>query len=112
VRRNLEIYTRRRPIQKVTAGDTLRIIDEDLFEVVWSRDGWKSTHHTPCRSLGSSGFSADIEIPATATAGELSWTLQWTGKGRWLGYNVQVKIESDSTSPLNQGNQERIEQRS
>jgi glucoamylase len=112
VRRNLEIYTRRRPIQKVTAGDTLRILDEDRFEVVWSRDGWKSTHHTPSRGLGSSGFCADLEIPITAQAGELSWTLQWTEKGRWLGDNVQVKIESDSTSPLNQGNQERIEQRS
>jgi len=112
VRHNLEIYTRRRPIQKVTAGDTLRILDEDPFEVVWSRDGWKSTHHTPSRALGSSGFSADLEIPITAQAGELSWTLQWSGKSRWLGYNVQVKIESDSTSPLNQGNEERIEQRS
>ncbi len=86
LRRKLEIYTRRRPIQKVTAGDTLRILDEDRFEVVWSIDGWKSTHHTPSRGLGSAGFSADIEIPATAHPGELSWTLQWTGEGplAWL----------------------------
>ena len=107
-----EIYTHRRPIQKVTAGDTLRILDPDRFELVWSMDGWKSTRRTPSRDRGSSGFSADVEIPVNAQAGELSWTLQWTEKGRWLGYNVQVKIESDSTSPLNQGNQERIEQRS
>jgi glucoamylase len=96
----------------VTAGDTLRILDPDRFELVWSMDGWKSTRRTPSRDRGSSGFSADVEIPVNAQAGELSWTLQWTEKGRWLGYNVQVKIESDSTSPLNQGNQERIEQRS
>jgi len=95
LRRRLEIYTRRRPIQKVTAGDTLRILDEDRFEVVWTIDGWKSTHHTASRGLGSAGFSADLEIPATAQAGELSWTLQWTEKGRWLGYNVQVKIDSE-----------------
>ncbi len=94
VRNNLEIYSRRRPIQKVTAGGTLRILDEDRFQLVWSIDGWKSTVHTASRELGSAGFSADIEIPASAQAGELSWTLQWTEKGRWLGYNVQVKIDS------------------
>src|SRR5579871_4950519 len=92
-RRDLEIYSFRRPIQKVTAGQTLRILDEDRFELVWSIDGWKSTRHTACRELGSAGFSADMEIPASPQAGELSWTLQWTGKNRWLGYNVQVKIE-------------------
>jgi glucoamylase len=98
LRRKLEIYTRRRPIQKVNAGDTLRILDEDHFEVVWSIDGWKSTRRTPGRGMGSAGFSADIEIPATTQAGELSWTLQWTEKGRWLGYNVQVKIDSAGNS--------------
>jgi glucoamylase len=94
VRRKLEIYTRRRPIQRVTAGDTLRILDMDRFEMVWSVDGWKSTHHTPSRALGSAGFSADVEIPVNTHAGELSWTLQWTDKNRWLGYNVQVKIDA------------------
>ncbi len=93
MRRNLEIYSRRRPIQKVTAGDTVRILDEDRFELVWSVDGWKSTHHTQSRSLGSARFSADVEV-AAAQAGELSWTLHWTEKDRWLGYNVQVKIDS------------------
>jgi glucoamylase len=93
LRRKLEIYTRRRPIQKVTAGDTLRILDEDRFDVVWSVDGWKSTHRTASREQGSAGFSADIAMPASVEAGELSWTLQWTGKGRWLGYNVHVKID-------------------
>jgi glucoamylase len=95
VRRKVEIYSQRRPIQKVTVGDTLRILDRDEFELVWSLDGWKSTHHTPSHDLGSSGFSADVEIPVNVQAGELLWTLQWTEKGRWLGYNVQVKIDSE-----------------
>lgn len=98
LRRNLEIYTRRRPIQKVTSGDTLRILDEDRFEVVWSLDGWKSTRRTVSKGTGSAGYSADIDIPASAQAGELSWTLQWTEKGRWLGYNVQVKIDTAATT--------------
>jgi glucoamylase len=95
VRRNLEVYSRRRPIQKVTAGDTLRILDENRFEVVWSIDGWKTTQTASSRSLGSSGFSADIESGATAAGGALSWTLHWLENGRWLGYNVQVAIEPE-----------------
>ena len=98
LRRKLEIYTRRRPIQKLTVGDTLRILDQDRFQVVWSIDGWNSTRYAQSRGLGSAGFSADIEIPATAQPGELSWTLQWTEQGRWLGYNVQVEIEADVTN--------------
>ena len=94
LRRNLEIYTRRRPIQKVTAGDALRILDADRFEVVWSIDGWKSTHRTASQERGTAGFSADVAIPVTAQAGELSWTIQWTEKGRWLGYNVVVTLDA------------------
>src|SRR5260370_10373742 len=53
VRRKLEIYTRRRPIQRVAAGDTLPILDVDRFQLVWSVDGWKSPHHPATPGLGS-----------------------------------------------------------
>ena len=54
-------------------------------------DGWKIDAPTS-RSLGSAGFSADV-YTAYMRSGGLSWTLQWTEQGRWLGYNVEVKIE-------------------
>src|SRR6266702_983527 len=92
VRRDLEIYSRRRPIQKVTAGETLRILDEDRFELVWSTDGWRTTETTPSQILGSAGFSVDIRTGPEE--GELSWTQHWPESGRWLGYIVIVKIES------------------
>ena len=41
-RANLEFYSRRRPIQKLTAGDTLRILDDAPFEVLWTTDQWKT----------------------------------------------------------------------
>ena len=44
LRRKLEIYTRRRPIQKVTAGDTLRILDEDRFK--WCGPSMDGNRHT------------------------------------------------------------------
>jgi glucoamylase len=91
-RRDVEIYTRRRPIQKIAAGSTLRILDDNRFEIVWSVDGWQTTHTTPGRPMGGAGFSADI--PAGAESGQLQWTFHWPEQDRWLGYNVKVQIEA------------------
>ena len=92
VRRDVEIFSFRRPIQKVAPGNTLRIIDADRFDLVWSTDDWKTIKSTTCRELGSAGFSADI--PASFSPGQISWTLKWPEKDRWLGYNVTVEIVS------------------
>lgn len=92
VRQKLEIYSLRRPIQQVTAGDTLRILDGDRFALLWSADGWKTSQTTPSRAVGSAGFAVDVE--AAAGPGKLSWTLHWPDSGRWLGRNVDVEIVS------------------
>ncbi len=89
-----EIYSRHRPIQKIAAGHTLRILDSDSFEVVWTMDGWRTVNTTRSRSMGSAGFCADIPIPAPAESDRITWTFHWAEEGRWLGYNVDVLIES------------------
>ncbi len=94
LRRDVEIYSRRRPIQKIAAGNTLRILDEERFELLWSTDGWKTEHAATSRSLGSSGFSADIVANPGQGSGGLSWTLRWPERSRWLGYNVEITIGS------------------
>ena len=95
-REGLEIYSFRRPIQRIGAGDTLRILDERRFNAVWSGDGWQTVNTAVSRSLGSSGFSADIAAPAGCR--ELEWTLNWTelgtGPEAWLGYNIKVKVDA------------------
>jgi glucoamylase len=88
---DLEIYSKHRPIQKIAAGQTLRILDERRFDLVWSADGWQTTHTAMSRSLGSAGFSADID-PGTES-GKLEWTLHWTEPDAWLGYNVEVQVD-------------------
>jgi glucoamylase len=92
----LEIYSSKRPIQRIGAGNTLRILEEGRFEVVWSGDGWQTVNRTVSRNLGSAGFSADIAAPAGCQ--ELEWTLNWTDLGTgpeaWLGYNVKVKVDA------------------
>ena len=92
-RRNLEIYSRRRPIQRIAAGSTLRVLDERRFDLIWSDDGWQTTHAAASRSLGSAGFCA--EIPAGAEGGALQWTMHWPEQDGWLGYNVEVKVEAE-----------------
>ena len=71
----------------------MRILDERRFEVTWSEDGWQTTHLTASRSLGSAGFSADLVAGAESSG--ITWTLRWTEKDSWLGYNVDVKVEAD-----------------
>jgi glucoamylase len=90
-RHDVEIYTQKRPIARMDAGRTLRILDEARFEVVWTNDAWATQHKTTSRGLGCAGFSADIK-PAAGSQ-ELEWTMHWQESDRWLGYNVKVKIE-------------------
>jgi glucoamylase len=92
LRSDLEFYSRRRPIQRINRGDTLRILDDTQFEVVWSADNWQTTHSTPSRSLGNAGYSADVAADPKQTTGGLSWTLHWPEQNRWLGYNVEIQI--------------------
>jgi len=93
LRRDLEIYSRRRPIQHIPRGSTLRVLDEARFDVVWSCDGWQTVKTTSAKSFGYSGFSADLAPPAEAA--QIEWTMRWPEQDRWLGYNVEVKIEGN-----------------
>lgn len=92
-RRDLEIYSLRRPIQHIDAGQTLRILEEKRFSVTWTDDNWKTVQSTPSRSLGNAGFSTDIK-PRTG-AEVLEWTLHYPEKDAWLGYNVKVRINAN-----------------
>jgi len=94
LRRKLEIFTLRRPIQQLYAGETLRIVDGNRFVVTWSTDGWKTVNTAQSHGMGSTGFSADISTTEEMAGGELSWTLQWTEGDRWLGYNVNLRLDT------------------
>ncbi|MGA2907136.1 MAG: glycoside hydrolase family 15 protein [Terracidiphilus sp.] len=91
-RRDVEIYSRMRPIERMNTGNTLRILDDRFFNVTWTDDGWKTVNKAISRGLGSAGFSADIR-PATSSQ-ELEWTMHWQETDSWLGYNVKVKLEA------------------
>jgi glucoamylase len=90
-RRKIEIYSQRRPVQRMDEGSTLRILDERRFAVTWSDDGWATVNRTESQNQGSAGFSADIA--SGAAAGSIEFTLHWPETDVWLGYNVSVKVE-------------------
>jgi glucoamylase len=69
----------------------LRILDEGIFDVVWTDDGWQTKHSTASRSIGNAGAYADV-APAAGKK-ELEWTLHWPESDGWLGYNVKVTVE-------------------
>ncbi len=92
--RDVEIYTLRRPIQRIDAGNKLRILDGGKFEVIWSVDNWKTTNTTAPRNIGSAGYAVDIPTSSAKTNAALSFTLHWTDPDRWLGYNESVTIEA------------------
>ncbi|HUX27265.1 MAG TPA: glycoside hydrolase family 15 protein, partial [Terracidiphilus sp.] len=94
LRRKLEMFTLRRPIQRIAAGSSLRILDENRFQVVWSVDNWQTTNITQSRSLGSAGYSADVPTSSELKTGHLFWTFHWPEQDRWLGYNVEVMVDA------------------
>ncbi len=93
LRRGLEIYSNSRPIQKIKASNTLRILDERIFLLVFTRDGWKTTEKLMSRSVGNVGASADV-VPGPGVEA-LEWTLYWPEQDAWLGYNVVVKVDAN-----------------
>ncbi len=92
-RHDLEIYSFRRPIRRMAAGNTLRILDERYFNVSWTDDNWQTVQSAPGRALGSAGCFADIK--PGADVGAMEWTLYYPDQDAWLGYNVSVSIDAD-----------------
>jgi glucoamylase len=89
-RTDLEIFSLNRPIQKIDAGETLRILDEKRFDLLWTSDGWNTSQTTMCHSFGCVGFCAEIQ--SLVGMKKLEWTLHWTETNTWLGYNVEVQV--------------------
>ncbi|HEX3435370.1 MAG TPA: glycoside hydrolase family 15 protein [Pseudacidobacterium sp.] len=87
-----EVFKMRRPVNRIEAGKTLRIIAQNCFKVAWTDDGWKTNHNTESAAIGFAGSYADIPTGKKQT-GSISFTLFWTEENRWEGRNFDVVIE-------------------
>lgn len=108
---NVEVFkVRRRQIRQIPAGKTLRITSAAGFQVIWTQDGWQTTHVLDSTQVGYAGSYADLPTTAEQT-GALSFTLFWPEEnrstpasndgspgtpGRWEGRNFDVALEPPS----------------
>jgi glucoamylase len=89
----VEVFQTGRPITRVPAGLSLRIIDQQPFRVVWTMDNWATTTHTESRVVGYPGSYVDIATTPHQT-GTIIFTLCWaTGAElHWLGRNISIAV--------------------
>jgi glucoamylase len=103
---SIEIYQVSRPIYEMASGFTLRVVDREAFEVVYSGDAWKTTNRVACSDIGFSGFLADIGTSEGAES-TLTFTLHWTGSDggqeRWLGHDVEIKLTATGPATMPAG---------
>ncbi len=93
----VEIFQKTRPIDAVPAGHTLRLLDPEPFQVVWTADDWATKQQTDARRVGLPGLFADIPTRAEQT-GSLRLTLYWPDRDAWLGADYEVKITAPKSA--------------
>jgi glucoamylase len=88
---NIEIFQTSRPIARIAAGMTLRVVDTARFRVLYSIDGWKTNATMESKPAGYAGSYADIAT-AAGWARKIVFTFYWPGQDRWLGRNFEVAV--------------------
>ncbi len=89
-RGTIEVWRRDRQVVRMEAKRRLRVEADEMFELRWSADGWKTDETTRAAAVDSCGFYAD----AAPGAGErLEFTLYWPERGEWEGRNYSVIVE-------------------
>lgn len=89
-----QIYSAGRPVKKIKAGYTLRIVDMNRFHAVYTMDNWQTTNDEVSTLVGYSGAYVDIPTVKGQT-GKIIFTQAWPHERdsvRWLGRNIEVEI--------------------
>jgi glucoamylase len=90
----IEIFQANRPVSTITAGLSLRVVDQAHFRIVYTVDDWATTLVVHSHSIGYPGFVADIPT-AVGQTGTILFTQVWRGEDRedrWLGRNIEVAV--------------------
>lgn len=87
----IEIFRRTRHIDTVPAGHTLRLIDLDPFQLVWSADDWATVNKLDSQAVGHAGSMVDLPTVPGQT-GSLRFTFFFPIPGTWLGQDFEVHL--------------------
>jgi glucoamylase len=93
----MEIFRVNRPISTMVQGGTLRVVDAERFQLVWTADNWATTNRTDSRQVGHPGSYVDVAAGPEQT-GSIVFTMYWPNEDRWLGRNVEVCIHAEPPS--------------
>jgi glucoamylase len=88
---NIEIFQTSRPIARIAAGMTLRVVDTAQFRMTYTLDGWKTNATLESKPAGYAGNYADIAT-AAGWSGGIAFTFYWPGQDKWLGRNFEVVV--------------------
>ena len=89
-RGTIEVWRHDRQVAQMEAKRRLRVECQEIFELRWSADGWKTMETTQATAVDSSGFYADARPSA---GGQIEFTMYWPERGAWEGRNYSVTIE-------------------
>jgi glucoamylase len=92
-RRHISIFKLNRPISVTLPGAILRIMDADLFTVLYTTNNWATQTSLDAHPVGHLGAYADIPIASDQTS-SIIFTLHWSEENRWLGHNYEVTIHT------------------
>ncbi len=93
--RPIEVFKLRRPLARIEAGKTLRIIAQQRFRVIWTGDEWNTNQTKESASVGFAGSFADLSTSESKNR-RLSFTLFWLDENRWECRNFDLEMESPS----------------
>jgi glucoamylase len=88
----IEVFRLEREIQAMAAGDTLRMVANDHFSLVWTVDDWKTVQTKESRHVGCAGHFADMKTEP-GHAGRVIFTMKWRLGNRWEGRNFEVRLD-------------------
>jgi glucoamylase len=93
-RKPVEIFQLQRTVADIPAGHILRVLDGKRFRVVWTVDGWASTHVAEAVAVGYPGFYVDIPT-AEDKSSVIEFSIFWPEENRWLDHNKTVRVLND-----------------